>query len=141
MVPFAGDEYASDETIGLMQERRFSMAICSIKLTEAEALAKSAMSEVRATSEQATCCEHSVPIDESMDKAIALARENARVTSDEIVYLRRRLIVAALLWIAFSLPRRICRSTESQEIIFKTEGMTRCTVRHHDLFEPAFNLH
>lgn len=123
MVPFAGSEYASDESIGLIARKTlFNGNLLESEISEAEALAKSAMSEVRAayrTGERVVSTAYQSI--ESMDKAIALARQNAKVTSDEIVYLRQQLIIGgSTLDSVLSAEARLY-DAESQEIIFKTE--------------------
>ena len=58
---------------------------------------------------------------ESMDKAIALARENASLTADEIVYLRQQLIIGgSTLDSVLSAEARLYEA-ESKEINFIAE--------------------
>jgi outer membrane protein TolC len=58
---------------------------------------------------------------ESMDKAIVLARRNAQITSDEIVYLRQQLIIGgSTLDSVLSAEARLYEA-ESREINFFTD--------------------
>ena len=58
---------------------------------------------------------------DSMEKAILIARENARLTSDEIVYLRKQLVIGgSTLDNVLSAEARLYEA-ESKEIRFITE--------------------
>ena len=94
MRPFAGSGYDSDESIGLVARDLVQWWCVQSEISEAQALAESALAEVRSAFREGSRAVNSAQQTiESMDKAIRLARENARVMADEIAYLRQQLII------------------------------------------------
>ena len=92
--PFAGSGYDSDESIGLVAKKNlFNGGMLESEVREAEAVVESALAEVEPYGQGVRMIESARQSIESMDKAIALARDNARVTTDEIAYLRQQLII------------------------------------------------
>ena len=89
------------------------------EINEAEAIANAALADVEATYRQGVHVVKSAKQSiESMEKAILLARENAKVTSDEIVYLRQQLIIGgSTLDSVLSAEARLYEA-ESKEITF-----------------------
>lgn len=125
MMPFAGSEYSSDESFGLVARKMlFNGGLLESEINEAEALAKSAMAEIKASyrigESIVSTAYQSI---ESMNKAIELARQNASVTADEIVYLRQQLIIGgSTLDSVLSAEARLYEA-ESKELIFYTDKL------------------
>lgn len=122
MRPFAGSGYDSDESIGLVARKTlFNGGMLESEIDEAEAVANSALADVESAYRQGVRVVRSAQQSiESMDKAIVLARENAKVTSDEIVYLRQQLIIGgSTLDSVLSAEARLYEA-ESREINFLT---------------------
>ena len=123
MRPFAGSEYDSDESIGLVGRRTlFNGGMLESQIKEAEALSESKLEQIKSTYRTgARSVEAAMQRIESMDKAILIARENAKLTSDEIVHLRQQLIIGgSTLDSVLSAEARLYEA-ESKEIKFLTE--------------------
>ena len=92
--PFAGSGYDSDESVGLVARKTiFNGGMLESDIAEAEAAAEASLAQLQATyREGVRVIESAQQNIESMDKAIALAKENASLTADEIVYLRQQLL-------------------------------------------------
>ena len=92
------------------------------EIAEAEAAAEASLAQIQATyREGVRVIESAWQNIESMDKAIALARENASLTADEIVYLRQQLIIGgSTLDSVLSAEARLYEA-ESKEIDFIAE--------------------
>ena len=95
MRPFAGSSEESDESLGLVARKTLfnSKAIDSEK---EEAVSRSAAisEEIRATyREGVRAIRTSQQNIASMDQAIVLARKNAEITAEEIIYLKQQLII------------------------------------------------
>ena len=121
--PFAGSGYDSDESIGLVARKTlYSGGMLESEIGEAEAIAEAALSEVEAAYRQGVSIIKSAKQSiESMNKAIELARANAQIASDEIVYLRQQLIIGgSTLDSVLSAEARLYEA-ESQEIAFIAE--------------------
>ncbi len=95
MRPFAGSEYDSDESIGLVGTKTlFSGGMLESEIKEAEAMSEASLAQIKAIyRDGAQSIQAAIQNIESMDRAILIARENAKLTSDEIVYLRKQLII------------------------------------------------
>ena len=95
MRPFAGSEYDSDESIGLVGRKTlYSGGMLESEIKEAEAMTKVNLAQINATYRNgAQSVKAAMQNIQSMEKAILIARENAKLTSDEIVYLRQQLII------------------------------------------------
>ena len=95
MRPFAGSGYDSDESIGLVARKTlYTGGMLEAQISEAEAIAESSRTEIRSVYRRgARIIKSAQQSIESMDNAIRLAKENAKVTSDEIVYLRQQLVI------------------------------------------------
>ena len=93
--PFGGSEYDAKESIGLVMRKDFYDG-GRLEADEARTAARvaSAMAQINATFRDG---ERKIKTAQqtmkSMDKAIALASENAKVTADEIEYLRKQLVI------------------------------------------------
>ncbi len=123
MRPFAGSEYDSDESIGLVGRKTlYNGGMLDAEIKEAEALAEARLAKIRATYRTgARSVQAAIQNIESMDKAILIARENAKLTSDEIVHLRQQLIIGgSTLDRVLSAEARLYEA-ESKEIQFRTE--------------------
>ena len=92
------------------------------EIEEAEALVQAALAEVGSAYRQGVrLVANAQQSIESMDKAIELARDNAQVTSEEIVYLRQQLIIGgSTLDSVLSAEARLYEA-ESREIEFLAE--------------------
>lgn len=95
MRPFAGSEYGSDETIGLVGRKTlYSGGMLESEIKEAEAMSEASLAQIKATYRNgAQSLKAAIQNIQSMEKAILIARENAKLTSDEIAYLRQQLII------------------------------------------------
>ena len=123
MRPFAGSGYDSDESVGLVARKTiFNGGMLESEIAEAEAAAEASLAQIQATyREGVRVIESARQNIESMDKAIALARENASLTADEIVYLRQQLIIGgSTLDSVLSAEARLY-DAESKEISFIAE--------------------
>ena len=58
---------------------------------------------------------------ESMQKAILIARENAKLTSDEIIYLKQQLVIGGSTLDSVLKAEATLYEAESKEIKFQTE--------------------
>jgi outer membrane protein TolC len=123
MRPFAGSEYDSDESIGFVGRKTlFNGGMLVSEIKEAEALSEAALARIKTTYRTgAKSVEAAFQNIESMEKAILIARENAEITSDEIVHLRQQLIIGgSTLDSVLSAEARLYEA-ESKEIKFLTE--------------------
>ena len=123
MRPFAGSGYDSDESIGLVGRKTlFNGGMLDSEITEAEALAQARLEEIKAAyREGSRLVETASQNIQSMQKAILVARENAKLTADEIVYLKQQLIIGgSTLDSVLSAEARLYEA-ESKEIKFITE--------------------
>jgi outer membrane protein TolC len=95
MRPFAGSEYDSDESIGLVGRKTlFNGGMLKSEIKEAEAVSEARLAQIKATYRGgARSLQAAIQNIESMEKAILVARDNAKLTSDEIVHLRQQLII------------------------------------------------
>ena len=122
MRPFAGSEYSSDESIGLVGKKTlFNGGMLLSEIEEAEATSEAILAQIKATYRSgARAVAAALQNIESMDKAILIARENAELTSDEITYLRQQLIIGgSTLDSVLSAEARLYEA-ESKEIKFLT---------------------
>ena len=123
MRPFAGSGYDSDESIGLVGRKTlYNGGLLESEINEAEAVAKAKLAQIKATYRGgARSVEAALQNIESMEKAILIARENAKLTSDEIIHLRQQLIIGgSTLDSVLSAEARLYEA-ESKEIKFLTE--------------------
>ena len=123
MRPLAGSGYDSDESVGLVGRKTlFNGGLLESQIKEAEYLVKSRASQIKASYRQgARTIQTAQQNIESMDKAILLARENAKLTAEEIVYLRQQLVIGgSTLDSVLSAEARLYQA-ESREINFLTE--------------------
>lgn len=93
--PFGGSGYDSDESVGFVARKTlFNGGMLESEIKAAESSAEAKAAEIRATYRDAAGkIQTALQNIESMDKAILLARENAAITAEEIVYLRQQLII------------------------------------------------
>lgn len=121
--PLAGSGYDSDESVGLVARKTlFNGGMLESEIEEASALVEAAVADVESTYRKGVRVIQSAQQSiESMEKAIALARTNAQVTADEIVYLRQQLIIGgSTLDTVLSAEARLYEA-ESKEINFIAE--------------------
>ena len=121
--PFAGSEYESDESVGLVARKTlFTGGMIESEVKEAEALVKAGEARIKATYREGSRTILSAQQNIiSMNKAIALARTNAELTQEEIVYLRQQLIIGgSTLETVLSAEARLYEA-ESQEINFTAD--------------------
>ena len=95
MRPFAGSEYDSDESIGLVGRKTlYSGGMLESEIKEAEVLTEANLAQIKATyREGAQSVKAAFQNIQSMEQAILIARENVQLTSDEIAYLRQQLVI------------------------------------------------
>jgi outer membrane protein TolC len=123
MRPFAGSGYDSDESIGLVGRKTlFNGGMLESEIKQAQALSEARLAQIKATYRSgARSVQAAIQNIKSMDKAILIARDNARLTSDEIVHLRQQLIIGgSTLDSVLSAEARLYEA-ESKEIKFLTE--------------------
>lgn len=123
MRPFAGSGKDSDESIGLVGRKTlFNGGMLESDIRREEALVQASSAEIRAAFREGMrsvrTAEQNI---ESMDKSILRARENAKLTSDEIAYLRKQLVIgSSTLDSVLSAEARLY-DAESKEIQFLTD--------------------
>jgi outer membrane protein TolC len=85
-------------------------------------MAQAAISDIEVTYRQGVrIVQSAVQSIDSMEKAIILARENAKVTSDEILYLRQQLVIGgSTLDSVLSAEARLY-DAQSKEIMFMVD--------------------
>jgi len=123
--PFADSGYDSDESIGLVFRKDLYKGK-QLKEEEKAARARvdSAIAQIQATYLQGErAIETAQQTIKSMDKAIALSRENAEASRDEISYLRKQLIIGgSTLDSVLSAEARLY-DAESKEINFAADKL------------------
>lgn len=123
MRPFAGSGYDSDESIGLVGRKTlFNGGMLDSEIKEAAALVEANAEQIKATYRLGSrSVQTAMQNIESMNKAILIARKNAKLTSDEIIYLRQQLIIGgSTLDSVLSAEARLYEA-EAKEIRFLTE--------------------
>ena len=123
MRPFAGSSHDSDESVGLVARKTlFNGKMFESELKEAEAQVAKVAAQIRATfREGVRTIETAQQNIDSMDKAIVLARENASITAEEIIYLKQQLVIGgSTLDSVLSAEARLY-DAESNEINFLAE--------------------
>ena len=123
MRPFAGSGHDSDESIGFVGRKTlFNGGMLHAEIKEAEAVAAAKLSRIKATYRSGSkSVRAAVQNIESMEKAIIVAKENAKLTADEIVHLRQQLIIGgSTLDSVLSAEARLYEA-ESKEITLLTE--------------------
>lgn len=121
--PFAGSDYDSDESIGLVARKTFfNGGMLESEIKAAQAIVEASAANIKATfRDGARIIETSQQNIVSMGKAIILAKENARLTAEEIVYLRQQLVIGgSTLDSVLSAEARLY-DAESNEINFLAE--------------------
>ncbi len=118
MRPFAGSEYDSDESIGLVGRKTlYSGGMLASEIKEAEAMSEANLANIKAIYRNgAQSVKAAVQNIQSMEKAILIARENAKFTSDEIVYLRQQLIIGGSTLDSVLSAEALLYEAESKEI-------------------------
>ena len=92
------------------------------QVKEAEALANASLAKIKATYRKgAISVQVALQNIESMEKAILIARENAQLTSDEIIYLKQQLIIGGSTLDSVLSAEAQLYEAESKEIKFLTE--------------------
>jgi outer membrane protein TolC len=122
MRPFAGSEYDSDESIGLVGRKTlFNGGMLESEIKEAEAVSEARLAQIKATYRSgARSVQAAIQNIESMEKSILIANDNAKLTSDEIAHLRQQLIIGgSTLDSVLSAEARLYQA-ESKEIEFLT---------------------
>jgi outer membrane protein TolC len=118
--PFADSTFDSDESIGLvMRKTLYDGKIVASEIKQAEASVDQAISRLHSTYRNGErIVNRSAQTIKSMDSAIKLAKRNADITSDEISYLRKQLVIGgSTLDSVLSAEARLYEA-DSQEINF-----------------------
>ncbi len=123
MTPLAGSGYDSEESLGLVARKTlFSGGMLESQIKEAEIVVEAEIERIKETFRQGneivSAAQKSIV---SMDKAILLARKNAKLTSDEIVYLKQQLIIGGSTLDNVLSAEAQLYEAESQEIKFEAE--------------------
>lgn len=121
--PFAGSGYDSDESFGLVGTKTiFNGQMLESELKEAKARVQEAAAKIEATYRAGARTVNTARQNiDSMDRAILLGKDNAKLTADEILYLRQQLIIGGSTLESVLLAEARLYDAESKEIIFKTE--------------------
>ena len=123
MRPFAGSAADSDESFGLVARKTlFNSKTIDSEKEEAVSRSAAISEEIRATyREGVRAIRTSQQNIASMDKAIVLARKNAEITAEEIIYLKQQLIIGgSTLDSVLSAEARLYEA-EAKEINFLAE--------------------
>ena len=144
MRPFAGSGYDSDESVGLVARKTlFTGGMLESEIAEAESSAKASLARIQATyREGSRAVEMAKQNIVSMEKAISLAKKNAELTANEIVYLRQQLVIGgSTLDSVLSAEARLYEA-ESKEINFAAEKQKSelTIVSALGLLSPALGL-
>lgn len=93
--PFGGSSFDSDESLGLVINKTlFNGEQLTAEISQSEAEVKGAMANINLTyREGLRAINNAMQTIKSMDEAILLSRRNIEVTTDEIAYLRKQLII------------------------------------------------
>ena len=121
--PLGGSGYDSDESIGFVARKTFYVGdTLESQITQAEAIARNMHANVVLVLREGTRKVKSAQqMVISMQSAIELARENAKVTADEIRYLKQQLVIGgSTLDSVLSAEARLYEA-EAQEINFMAE--------------------
>ena len=123
--PLAGGGYDSDESIGLVANKAlFNDRLLQSQINEAEEIAAAAEAQIEATYRQgASAVKSALQSIKSMERAISLAKENAQITTDEIIYLRQQLIIGGSTLDSVLSAEAQLYEAESKEIEFRTEKL------------------
>ncbi len=121
--PFAGSSYDSDESIGFVGRKTlFNGGMLDFEIRQAEALAEARLAEIKATHRSgARVVKAAIQNVESMEKAILLARESAKLSSDEIVHLRQQLVIGGSTLDSVLAAEARLYEAESKEVDFLIE--------------------
>ena len=123
MVPFAGSEYGSDESIGLVGRKTlYNGGMLGSQIEEARSVIAASAAQITSSyREGVRAVDTAKQRVTSLDEAILLARKNAKLTADEILYLRQQLIIGgSTLDSVLSAEARLYEA-ESQEITLRTD--------------------
>lgn len=121
--PFGGSAFDSDESIGLVLRKNFhDGGKLDADIKQAEAQVSRALELVRATSREGELLlSGSLKTISTMNKALALASENIKVTSGEVEHLRKQLVIGgSTLDNVLSAEARLYEA-ESQQINFSAD--------------------
>ena len=121
--PFSGSDFSSDESIGLVVRKDlYQGETLKLQIDNAKAEAVASIAATKATyREGKRRIKTALQTIMSMDKAVRLARENAKVTAEEIAYLRKQLVIGgSSLDSVLSAEARLYEA-ESQEVNFLAE--------------------
>ena len=123
MRPFAGSGYDSDESIGFVGRKTlFNGDLLESQLQEAGARAEASQAQIQATYRQgARAVRTALQNIKSMEQAILIAKDNAKLTSDEIIYLRQQLIIGGSTLNSVLSSEATLYEAESKEIKFLSE--------------------
>ena len=121
--PLGGSNYSSDESVGLVLTKTFYRGKqLKSQIDSAEAIAKSKAEQVRVTFRKGELeLNSSRQMIASMGKAIVQARDNARITQDEISYLRKQLIIGGSTLESILSAEARLYDAQSKEIGFQAE--------------------
>jgi outer membrane protein TolC len=121
--PLGGSDYSSDESVGLVITRTlFKGDQLTSQIDNADSNAKAKAEQVRSTYVVGERALNSArQMISSMDKAIALSRDNARIARDEIAYLRKQLIIGGSTLDSVLGAEARLYDAESKEIGFRAE--------------------
>lgn len=123
--PLSGNGYDSDESVGFIANKKlFNDRMLQATITEAEEIVSAAEAGIEAAyREGASAVKIALQSIESSEKAIDLARKNAEITEDEIIYLRQQLIIGGSTLDSVLSAEAQLYDVEAKEIEFKTEKL------------------
>ncbi len=121
--PFGNSDYSADESVGLVLTKKlYTGDQLTSRIEAAEAVAKSQSDKVRSTfrdGERAVLSARQMI--KSMNKAVELARQNAKITRDEIDYLRKQLVIGGSTLDAVLSAEARLYDAEAKEVKFTAE--------------------
>ena len=123
MRPYAGSGYDSDESLGFVARRvLYNGGMLESEIEEARSLVEASVEQIKASyREGARTVKTALQSIESMNKAILVARKNAEVTANEIVYLRQQLVIGGSTLDSVLAAEARLYEAESKEINFEAE--------------------
>ena len=121
--PFGGSGYDSDESVGVvLQKDLLNRKSREAEIEVAKATLNASIEKIKSTTREGEkAIKTSKQTIKSMDAAIEVARKSAQATSDEIIYLRRQLVIGgSTLDNILSAEARLY-DAESREVKFTAE--------------------
>ena len=123
VTPFGGSDYDKKESLGLVINKTlYNGKMTSSEIEQAQAALASSKARLKSTARQGEqAVKTAQQTIQSMDRAIELARQNAEVLTEEIVYLKQQLIIGGSTLDSVLSSEASLYEAESKEINFMAE--------------------